>query len=108
MALADPYSCGSYGACVIIHHLPERHTQGPGVVRELKTSGKSGSTSHSVSFYALPQFFAIQTENADLQVSTNLGDVVAAYSKCPRLTTRKVKTLEAGGMWLVEAPLNEA
>ncbi len=74
------------------------------MVRELKTSESTGSTSHSVSFYALQQFLAIRTENA----SANLGDVVAAYAKCPRLTARKVTTLQAGGTWLVEAPLNEA
>lgn len=100
VALADPYSCG---LCDDIP-FPGRHTKGPGVVRELNTSEMTGSTSHSVSFYALPQFLAIRTESG----SANLGDVVAAYSKCPRLTARKVKTLEAGGTWLVEAPLNEA
>ena len=54
-----------------------------------------GSNAHAVSFYALPQFLAISTEG-------ELADVVNQYSVCPRLTIRRVKTLHAGGLWLVE------
>ena len=78
--------------------------QGPGVVREFVISEKTGSPTHMVSFYALAQFLSIRTENA----AANLANVVDAYSRCPRLTARKVQMLVADAPWLVEAPLNEA
>lgn len=73
--------------------------QGPGVVTEF-ICDTAGTTSHAISFYALPQFLSIRTSDA----STDLGTVVAQYSECPRLTRRKVRTLVAGGTWVVEEP----
>lgn len=82
----------------------QSHMQGPGVVREFVISEKTGTPSHMISFYALAQFLSIRTENA----AANLANVVDAYSRCPRLTARKVQVLGADALWLVEAPVNEA
>jgi hypothetical protein len=69
------------------------------VVREF-VSKTIGSDAHAVSFYALPQFLSIRTENA----ADNPADVLTQYARCPRLTIRRVNTLLAGGLWLVETP----